>query len=371
MLPLRILLLILILHILPNIAQAGDAFSGHPNRIIAANHKITVLDIENGQNSYLIPFTSTSTFSEPTSYSPMSRMFNIIQEKFSLQVGYKLWIAKWETPIPTATGLNAKGQPPLGEEKQTTTSDFEFFQGPTVNAVAFIGEEDSPWFRYLFVDFTWLNAGVYFPQTVINDGEENVPGLERVNRVNPSAIRTDLNFALGATIYKNVGIFVGYYHSKHRFSNQRNYSFFERATNTETPFASDIYRVNRTFKGPLVGVFGTSPIADQITLLNTNIAGQVSLYGNFAFSFLTLKQKGLQDGKENSVQGYSSEVGVSIQGPSIWKFGSSLQVGFRGQFITANFGKSGQGAVTALNDAKIESINDITWGPIFSFNLRF
>ena len=64
---------------------------------------------------------------------------SLLGDRFSLQAGWKIWVAKWQTFQ-------------LGGIVQAT-SDTEAFQGPIVTGVAKIRE--SEWFHSAFANFTW------------------------------------------------------------------------------------------------------------------------------------------------------------------------------------------------------------------------
>ena len=97
------------------------------------------------------------------------------------------------------------------------------------------------------------------------------------------------------------------------------------------------------------------------------------LYGNLAMALLKFKGSCPTSNacaETDSAQGFMNEVGVTIQGPRIWKIGTELQLGFRTQIIQKNFGSDATGAGTQFASNQ-QPLLDVTYGPVFTINAAF
>ncbi len=104
--------------------------------------------------------------------------------------------------------------------------------------------------------------------------------------------------------------------------------------------------------GPIIGVFGSG-----------TVSGPVKAYGNLALGFYDEHSDagGQKRVTANAVTGYSAEMGLSLDGPSLktgaGQIASAIQMGFRAQIININNSPTAN--------------NDITWGPTFQVIARF
>ncbi len=260
---------------------------------------------------------------EPVSGSGMRSWF---QERFSVSAGVKVWLAKWQ--VPTVS-------PGSGSVLQSTTN-WSPMVGPTVTASARLREGN--WMNSAFVNFTYLYSGGF--DLAKNTGAIPVPPSSiALADVTGDAKRRDYTISAGVTVYKGVGLFAGYYNTQQRFNLTAQQTF---PTVGPPQTGGGDFRI----RGPLVGIFGSSALTER-----------VGLYGNAAMGFLHYQAGPASDGFRANAQAWSSEVGLNIAGPDLWKFGTTFQVGFRTQVIS----------IREPDTTTTIYRNDITWGPTFAF----
>jgi hypothetical protein len=224
-------------------------------------------------------------------------------ENLSLQVGYKVWVAKWQTWNSLAGGPDQM------------ISKFSPLQGPQATLT---------FFKRFFISGQYLASNFEFHGNgVVGDNQ---------------VLRSDLTVTAGARVWKGLGIFAGHYRMLQHFS----------------PTSS--FRL----KGPVVGIFGTAPIEDT----------PASMYFNVATGWLTFhpgEARPIPGGnlRTEGVRAYSGELGINVAGPSLWRIGTSAQIGYRYQIIEQSFGSSGTGL------ASERRANDVTHGPVFMLSAIF
>ncbi len=227
----------------------------------------------------------------------------LLGDRFSLTIGWKTWVAKWQT-------FNASAAGDVTQE----TSDTTVMQGPTVTAAVKI--RNSEFFHTAFANFTWLQGGFSFDPAFT-----------------PNPLRRDYSVTAGLAVYKGLGVFAGYYHNMQRFDDAFWYS------------------------GPIIGIAGSVQASKRI-----------GVFGNIAYAILDFQQTKTASvpdgGLTDSVQGYSTDVGVNISGPDLWRIGTAFQVGVRAQVLHARFGSGN-------NLFQNRKLNDITWGPMFTVLAKF
>ena len=245
-------------------------------------------------------------------------------DRFTLKAGYKVWVAKWQAQVQTGAATN-----------QVNADHPSAMNGPTITGILRLRESD--WFNALVVNFTWLSDGFDFAET-------------SANSTHFFANRRDYSITASLAIWEGFGIFAGYYNSRQEITDRPNNPAFTTS------------RHSRLMDGPIVGVFGTVPASER-----------VSLYGNLAYALLKFSGNRsnpnfIQD--SDAVQGFMNEVGITIMGPRIWRVGTELQLGFRAQIVQKNFGANatGSGLPSTTNQAPLL---DVTYGPIFSVNAVF
>lgn len=190
-----------------------------------------------------------------------------------------------------------------------------------------------------FVNFTWLQAGGF-------KFDPFDPNIGDTIASTSTATRRDYTIQAGLAIWKGLGIFGGYYNNKQVFTDNRR--------ELVPPFRTDSVTSNVEIRGPIVGVFANVPMTDHF-----------GLYGNGAIGFLTFDAgSGSEFSPRLSGQAYSTEVGFSVNGPSLWKIDTSLQVGYRAQIIQ----------ISTPNSTGVPGgahANDITYGPTFTILASF
>src|SRR5262245_54518038 len=87
----------------------------------------------------------------PTSVSAQEQE-SWLGDRFSLKVGYRMWLASWNAPNPISTGPGFIHSP--------YSSGTTVFSGPAITGSFYIRE--SEWLNTAFVNFTWLNGGFQF-----------------------------------------------------------------------------------------------------------------------------------------------------------------------------------------------------------------
>lgn len=276
--------------------------------------------------------------------SPVEPLFG---DRLSLKVGYKVWVARWQTTGNPIAFTSANTGP--GGLNQVTSTD-SVMSGPSGSIRLKL--RNGSWFNSLIGGFTFLNSGFDFRE--IGSIEEGAG--RSVTKEN--AMRKDYTATIGLSIYESVGIFAGYYWSEQQFT-IRNTSTFP----TGPPLASTTF-ASRELQGPIFGLYGSAPISER-----------VSFYGNMAYALLRLRSnEGVRQGElstpglnTDAVQGWAAEVGTTIRGPNIWKIGTDLQIGFRGQMILKTFGQN------APSPSRLSGTfgNDVTWGPTFTISATF
>ena len=274
----------------------------------------------------------------------------VFGDRFSLKVGYKVWVARWQTTASPSSFSSANtGYAGLN---QVTSTD-SVMSGPSGSLRLKLN--NGSWFNSVIGGFTFLNGGFDFRE--IGTIEEFAG--RSVTKEN--AMRKDYTATLGLSIYESVGIFAGYYWSEQQFTIKSTTTFPSIAPLRSTSFGS------RELQGPIFGFYGSAPISERI-----------SFYGNIAYALLHLRSDegrtvggfstpGSSGLNTDAVQGWAAEVGTSIRGPSIWKIGTDLQIGFRGQMILKSFGQN------APSSSRLSGTlgNDVTWGPTFTISATF
>ena len=250
---------------------------------------------------------------------------SIFGDRFTLKAGYKVWVAKWQAQFAATTTA----------QNQVNTDHPMALNGPTVTGTMKL--RDGSLFNAAFVNFTWLHDGADFAE-------------QRVDSSHIFANRRDYSLTAGLTVWEGFGIFGGYYNSRQEFTNQPN----QPGLGTS--------RHPRVLEGPIFGAFGNVPASEHVTL-----------YGNLAMALL--KFKGFCPlpnacAETDSGQGYMTEVGVTFQGPRVWRVGTELQIGFRAQIVQKNFGADATGAGTP-NVSNQQPLLDVTYGPVFTINAAF
>jgi hypothetical protein len=250
---------------------------------------------------------------------------NWFTENVTLSAGIKMWAARWQAPFFATVPSNT-----------LQTSASALMMGPT--ATLAINLSDSEWLNSVFVNFTWLEAGGFDfdPMQVIN------PNTGFPIAVNGTATRRDYTIQAGLSIWKGLGIFGGYYNNQQQFTVE--------SRTIVPPILSSSMRNDLVISGPIVGVFANVPMNEHFGLYGTGAMGFLNFSGP---GFITL-----------SGQAYSTELGFNVNGPSLWKIDTSLQIGYRAQIIqlsTPNTsGVSGGGHA-----------NDITYGPTVTVLVSF
>lgn len=250
---------------------------------------------------------------------------SIFGDRVTLKAGYKVWVAKWQAQFSATTTA----------QNQVNTDHPMALNGPTVTGLLKL--RDGSWFNSAFVNFTWLHDGADFAE-------------QRVDSSHIFANRRDYTLTAGLAVWEGFGVFGGYYNSRQEFTNQPNQP------------GLGVSRHPRLLDGPIIGIFGNVPASERFML-----------YGNLAIALL--KFRGFCPApnacaQTDSAQGFMNEVGVTIQGPRIWKIGTELQLGFRTQIIQKNFGADATGAGTP-NVSNQQPLLDVTYGPVFTINAAF
>jgi len=248
-------------------------------------------------------------------------------DRLTLKVGYKVWMAKWQAQQAATT---------TGAQTQANSDHPSYMNGPTITGILKL--RDSEWFNAAVFNFTWLHDGFDF-------AEQSATGNHFF------ANRRDYTLTAGLAIWQGFGVFGGYYNSRQEFTNNPNQG---------GGFAPS--RHPRSVEGPIIGVFGSLPASERL-----------SLYGNLAYAQLKFKGSCFLPNfcaETESAQGWMNEVGFTVQGPRAWKIGTELQMGFRAQIIQKNFGinATGGGATGSTNQ---QPLHDLTYGPIFAINAVF
>jgi len=249
----------------------------------------------------------------------------IFGDRFTIKVGYKVWVAKWQAQFAATTTA----------QNQVNTKDPMVMDGPTVTGLLKLRE--GSWFNSGFANFVWLHDGADFQE-------------QRDDSSHVFANRRDLSFTAGVAVWEGFGVFGGYYNSRQEFTNQPNLPGLGAS------------RHPRLVEGPIFGVFGNVPASEY-----------VGLYGNFAFALLRFSgfcPASNVCAQTDAVQGYMNEVGVTIHGPRVWKIGTELQVGFRAQILQKNFGASATGAGTP-SASNHQPLLDVTYGPVITMQAVF
>ena len=260
----------------------------------------------------------------PDSESSPSQSGSSWIDRFSVSAGIKIWLAKWQVPVQSFSTTG------------TLTTDWSPMIGPTVTVSARL--RDSDWLSAAFANFTWLQSdGFDFDPARLNPDGLGINVFDGAFE----AKRRDYTISAGVTVYKGVGLFAGYYNTQQRFS------FSGSTVPGGAPVSgTDDFRI----RGPIVGVFGSSGFNER-----------VGLYGNAAFGILNYQTgPASQSFTASGAQAWSTEVGLNIAGPDVWKFGTTFQVGFRAQVISIN-------VPNPLTIPGEQHRNDITWGPTFAF----
>lgn len=253
---------------------------------------------------------------------------------FTLQAGYKVWYAQWQSRSILTSQVGANQQ----------TSSFGVMNGPQIT-LGYSRPSAVDWFKGLFVSYQYLNGGFGF-HSYTNAGITNPID---------SALRTDTTLSVSLPVYKGYGAFFAYYHSLQRF---------------QFGLGSTSSNATLRFKGPVLGLFGSQPIPDT----------QATLYGNVGVGWLTLhpgegpKQNTNTQFKTESIMAYSIETGVNYGLPQIWKIRPTAQIGFRAQILQQTFPKSFPASTegNAATDLGANTrANDILWGPTFMLATQF
>ncbi len=266
----------------------------------------------------------------------------LLGDRFSVDIGYKAWIAKWSTVNGTLLISDGNEEVGLGPS-QEALSNYFLMHGPTVTVGAKIREHD--WFHSTFVNFTWLQGNPNFlaGDTDTFDSETN---LTLSFSPSDEAKRRDYSIVAGLGIYKGLGVYAGYYNQKGKFKGGS-----AKLTDEGEPLANFKFKETEIFRGPLLGLYANVPLINP-----------VGFYSNFTAALLRAKFEGTS--KTGAAQGLSAEMGLAIKGPQWPYVRTAFQVGFRGQFITAKLPKD----ISRPGDRKFSSN---TWGPIFSLLVRF
>jgi len=246
-------------------------------------------------------------------------------DRFTLKAGYKIWVAKWQAQFSATTTA----------QNQVNTDHPMALNGPTVTGLLKL--RDSSWFNAAFFNFVWLHDGADFAE-------------QRDDSSHIFANRRDYSFTAGLAVWEGFGVFGGYYNSRQEFTNQPNLP------------GLGVSRHPRLVEGPIVGVFGNAQASEHI-----------GLYGNLALALLNFSgfcPSPNSCARTDSAQGYMNEVGVTIQGPRVWRIGTELQLGFRAQIIQKNFGINATGAGTP-NASNQQPLLDVTYGPVFTIHAVF
>jgi len=246
---------------------------------------------------------------------------SILGDRFSLDAGLKIWVAKWQA-AGFARGISA-----------SRTSDTTALMGPSVTGSFKIRDEE--FLNRISVNFTWLEAGGFDFSSFGNNVAPGFPGPTD----HTSATRRDYSISAALSIWRGFGIFGGYYNMQQRFSS----NFLTLGG----PAKESVW-----ISGPIIGVFGSG-----------TVSGPLKAYGNLALGFYDehSNASGRNQVTANGVTGYSAEMGLSLDGPGlntgIGRIGSAIQMGFRAQIIN-------------INNSPLAN-NDITWGPTFQVIARF
>jgi hypothetical protein len=246
-------------------------------------------------------------------------------DRFTLKAGYKIWVAKWQAQFSATTTA----------QNQVNTDHAMALNGPTVTGLLKL--RDSSWFNAAFFNFVWLHDGADFAE-------------QRDDSSHIFANRRDYSFTAGLAVWEGFGVFGGYYNSRQEFTNQPNLP------------GLGVSRHPRLVEGPILGVFGNAQASEHI-----------GLYGNLALALLNFSgfcPSPNSCARTDSAQGYMNEVGVTIQGPRVWRIGTELQLGFRAQIIQKNFGINATGAGTP-NASNQQPLLDVTYGPVFTIHAVF
>ncbi|MEQ1628695.1 MAG: hypothetical protein ABL965_14955 [Nitrospira sp.] len=244
----------------------------------------------------------------------------IFGDRFSLDAGMKFWVAKWQA-AGFANGISA-----------SRTSDTTALMGPSVTGSFKLRDDEI--LNRVSVNFTWLQAGGFDFSSFGN----NVGGFPGATD-HTSATRRDYSVSAALSIWRGFGVFAGYYHMQQRFSGQ--------SLTLNVPGRESVW-----ISGPIVGVFGSG-----------TVAGPVKAYGNLALGFYDEHSdaSGQKRVTANAVTGYSGEMGLSLDGPTLktgaGQIASAIQMGFRAQIININNSPTAN--------------NDVTWGPTFQVIARF
>jgi hypothetical protein len=248
----------------------------------------------------------------------------ILGDRFSFDAGLKFWVAKWQPAGFVTTGTTSVNT--------SRTSDTTAMLGPSLTGTMRV--RDDEWFNSVSVNFTWLQAGGFDFSPI---GFTNGVPIDQT-----SATRRDYSVVAALSVWRGFGFFAGYYNMQQRFSVQFPSGF-------TAPFHETVY-----ISGPMIGFFGSG-----------TVSGPLKAYANLAIGFYDQKSNNNPSGTvqtvEKAVQGYSSEFGLSLDGPSLrtgmGAIGSAVQMGFRAQIINSNLG--------------LLANNDVTWGPTFQVVVRF
>ena len=256
--------------------------------------------------------------------NPKNRLLaGLTDGRLSVNAGYKMWVAKWKTfnNVLVNDFSFASNTAVIDTEVWSKTT---IFSGPTVTANYRLRKGE--WFHSIGANFTWLLAGGFKfnnDRIVLLDSGGPIFGA---GAIAPTK-RRDYSITGSLAIWRGLGIFGGYYHNLQNF---RGNSFW--------------------YSGPLIGAYGSGKVTKR-----------VGIYGNVAVGFFDLKTS-LTDGGNgtlaNGVQGYSTEWGVNLNGPDVWKIGTGLQVGYRAQAIL-------------FQESFNRELSDITIGPIFTLLAKF
>lgn len=242
-------------------------------------------------------------------------------DKVSLDVGYKVWLAKWQSWSAFATNQTSPGGT-TGPNQ--ITSSFEPLQGPEATLTLF---------NRLVLNAQYLNSSFGF-----HDAGTNNTGS---GGTSVGVSRNDFTLTAGVRVWRGFGVFAGYYQQIQHWEPDQSFRI----------------------KGPVAGVFGTVPLSET----------PFSVYGNFRLGWQTLHtgEPGSQPIAPNlrteNVKQYAGELGVHYTGPTLWKVGTSAQVGFRYMVLEETFGPR----VIAGVQNPSTRINEITWGPTFMVSAKF
>jgi hypothetical protein len=240
----------------------------------------------------------------------------IFGDRFSLKAGYKVWVTNWQAQVSTGAALN-----------QANTDHPVPMDGPTVTGTLRLRDGDKL-FHALVLNFTWLQNGFDFAE-------------QSAQSSHFFANRRDYTVTASVAIWEGFGIFGGYYNSRREWTNRPN------------DLTIPGVRYPSIMDGPIVGIFGSVPASEHLRL-----------YGNFAYALFNYRGSSfspefVQDTK--AVQGYMTEVGVTIIGPRVWRIGTELQVGFRAQVVEKHFGRNATGGSIGTDQLPLL---DVTYGPI-------